>query len=388
MKILISSDLAPPYIGGGETYTIKLAAGLVKEGHEVHWITSRIPNTSPEEILDGIKIHRVPILFESNYVFPGRHSFSITSILKGVKLARQCDIVQINTLVPGVSGWMIAKFAGKPSLLFCHEFFGKLWYKISQNSFERYMYPLIENLMCKAPYDWFVCPSEYSKTTIMANGVPESKITVIPHGIDENFFTNRNSYYKKSLNLENYPTFGYFGRLRIKKTAQSKNLLALLKATKLVIKQIPDAKLVLAGMGYEELLPYVKEMGLENNVVYVGKLEYESIPRFLKVCDVVVCPALTDGFCFLLSEAGACGIATVATNLGAHPERIDDGKTGLLTENTPSDISEKVIFLLNNKSLREFLGRSSSKKFKDFTWEKSVRKHLQVYENLIQRKHI
>ncbi len=388
MKILISSDLAPPYIGGGETYTIKLSAGLVKEGHDVHWLTSRIPDTLPEEILDGVKIHRVPILSESHYIFPGRQSFSMTSLIKGIKLARQCDVVQINTLVPGISGWVIAKYAGKPSLLFCHEFFNKLWHKIGQNSFEKYMYPLIENLMCKAPYDWYVCPSEYSKTTIMANGISEDKITVIPHGIDENFFSRNNNDYKNSLNLGNSPMFGYFGRLHVKRTAQSKNLLALLKATELVVKQIPDAKLVLGGMGYEELQPYVKEMGLEKNVVYVGKLEYENIPTFLKACDVVVCPALTDGFCFLLGEAAACGVATVATNLGAHRERIDDGKTGLLDGDTPSDIAGKIIALLNDGVLRKSLGDAASEKFKDFTWEKSVNKHLEVYENVIQRKHI
>lgn len=388
MKILISSDLAPPYIGGGETYTVKLTTGLVKEGHEVHWLTSRIPNTPSEEALDGVKIHRVPILFKSNYIFPGRHSFGMTSLIEGIKLAKQCDVVQINTLVPGLSGWMIAKYAGKPSLLFCHEFFNKLWHKIGQNPFEKYAYPLIENLTCKSPYDWFACPSEYSKTTLKAYGVPEDKITVIPHGIDENFFASINGSYKNFLNLKGVPTFGYFGRLRVRKTAQSKNLLTLLKAAELVVKQIPNAKLVLAGIGYEELQPYVKEMGLENNVIYVGKLEYSNIPNFLKACDVVVCPAITDGFCFLLGEAGACGVSTVATNLGAHKERIDDGKTGLLAENTPSDIAQKIASLLNDKALRESLGSAGSEKFKEFTWKKSVDKHLEIYENLIQRKHI
>ncbi len=388
MKIFISSDLAPPYIGGGETYTIKLATGLVKEGHEVHWLTSRIPDTFSEEVLDGVKIHRVPILFKNHYVFPGRQSFAMTSLIKGIKLARQCDVVQINTLVPGISGWLIAKYAGKPSLLFCHEFFNNLWRTIGQNSFEKYVYPVIENLMCKAPYDWFVCPSEYSKTTIMANGIPDDKITVILHGIDEKIFNNNNGNHKKPLNLEGSPTFGYFGRLRVKRTAQSKNLLTLLKAAALVIKQMPSAKLVLAGMGYEELVPYVKEMGLESNVVYVGKLEYENIPNFLKACDVVVCPALTDGFCFLLGEAGACGVATVATNLGAHKERIEERKTGLLAENTPLDISEKIISLLNDRPLRESLGQNASEKFKGFTWKKSVRKHLEVYENVIRKKHL
>lgn len=387
MKILILSDLAPPYIGGGETYVIKLSTWLVKEGHEVHWLTSRIPNTPAEEVLDGVKIHRTPILFQTKYLFPGRHSFGLTSLIKGIKLARQCDIVQVNTLVPGLSGWIVAKYANKPSLLFCHEFFGRMWHKIGQNYFEKYSYPIMENLMCKAPYDWFACPSEYSKKTIINYGVPENKITVIPHGIDTDFFDiSENKSFKKLFGLEDIPIFGYFGRLMVKKAAHSKNLITLLKATKLVVESIPNAKLLLAGIGYEELEPYVKELNLENNVTYVGKLPTEDTPNFLKACDLVVCPSLSDGFCFLLGEATASGVATVATKLGSHPERIIHNETGILTSAEPKDLAENIIKLLNDKSLRDEYGRNAKIFIKKFTWEKSIKGHVELYNKLIEQK--
>ncbi len=49
MKILIMSDLAPPYLGWGEVYVSELGFQLVNMGHEVHWLTSRIPHTSDLE---------------------------------------------------------------------------------------------------------------------------------------------------------------------------------------------------------------------------------------------------------------------------------------------------------------------------------------------------
>lgn len=387
MKILILSDLAPPYMGGGETYVTKLSTGLVKEGHEVHWLTSRIPNTSAEEVLDGVNVHRIPILLQSKFLFPGRQSFGLTSLIKGIKLSRQCDIVQTNTLVSGLSGWMIAKYSNKPSLLFCHEFFNTMWHKMGQNYFEKYSYPIIESLTCKAPYDWFACPSEYSKKTIMNYGIPENKITVIPHGIDTDFFsTSGNKNYKKLLGLEDIQTFGYLGRLTVKRAAHSKNLIALLEATKLVVEAIPNAKLLLAGTGYDELEFYVKELKLENNVIYVGKLPNEDVPNFLKACDLIVCPSLSDGFCFLLGEAGASGVATVATNLGSHPERMSHNETGLLTSPEPKDLAENIVKLLNDKSLREEYGRNAENIIKKFTWEKSVKEHLELYNRLIKQK--
>lgn len=384
MKILISSDMAPPHIGGNETYMLNLSKGLIKLGHEVHWLTSRIPNTVSEEVLDNIVIHRVPVIFQSKYLFPGRQLFAITSLLKGMKLAKDFDLVQITTLVPGITGWIIAKYLNKPSVLFCHEFFNNMWHKIGQTPLEKYIYPIVENLTCKSPYDWFACPSEYSKTTLQFYGVPSNKITVIPHGLDQEFNSNTINY-KNILGLDHNLIFGYIGRLLVKRTGQSKNLITLLKATKSVVKTIPQAKLVLAGEGYNELEPYVKKLELENNIIYLGKIPHDNIPAFFKMCDVVTCPAISDGFCFLLADASLAGVPTVGTKLGSHPERIDEGKTGLLSEPTPQDMSNKIITLLQDRNLRDKLGSMGKKKYEELTWERCVKKHIEMYKNLINR---
>src|SRR3990172_3262859 len=101
---MIASDMGYPYVGGGESYVIQLSQSLIDLGHEVHWLTSRIPNTTKEEMYEGIHMHRVPILFQRRYLFPGRHSFSLTSIVPGVKLAKEMDVLQFNTFVAGLSG--------------------------------------------------------------------------------------------------------------------------------------------------------------------------------------------------------------------------------------------------------------------------------------------
>jgi glycosyltransferase involved in cell wall biosynthesis len=83
--------------------------------------------------------------------------------------------------------------------------------------------------------------------------------------------------------------FGYVGRLRIKSTTQSKNLVALLKAAKTVTDELPATKLVLAGAGYEEeMKPLVEKMGLEKSLIYVGNIPYVKNPEFLRMCDLIV----------------------------------------------------------------------------------------------------
>jgi len=391
MKILIGSDVGPPYIGGGEEYVINLGKTLVKMGHEVHWITSKLPNTKDEENYEGIKIHRVSIPFQKMYHFPGRQFFFLTSIIPGIRIARNMDIVQMNTLVAAPFGWLIPKYAGKPSVMFAHELFGvKLWSQIGKNLFEKIVYPPLESLMANTPYDHYLCPSNYSKKSLINYGANPRKITVIPHGLNFKLFNpiKDKVNFKKKLGLDAFKLFGYAGRLRTNKTAQSKNLEGLLQAVPHVLKQVKNAKLVLQGIGYPDIEPLVRKMDLEEHVVWLGEKygkDFNFNPHFYKICDVVVSPSLSEGFNFMLANASACGVPIVATNCGANPDRVIDGKTGLLTGSKPEQIAAGIVKILTNEKRAQKFGKEGAKFAKKFTWKKSAEAHLKVYENVIKK---
>lgn len=387
---MISSDLAPPYVGGGESYVINVASRIVKSGNEVHWLTSRIPNTKKEEDYEGIKIHRTRILFTKQYKFPGRITYAFTSIPAAVRLAKAMDVLQFNTFVAGVTGWLIAKLSRKPSILFCHEFFGKKWKYLGQNFIERNFYPYVEKFIVHMPYDAFACPSEYSKQTLIEAGASEKKIYVVPHGIDFTIFNpdskSKGQELRRKHNLEKYKLFGFTGRLSLKKVGHSKNLLGLLEAAKIVTEKIPDARLVLGGTGYENILSKIRELGIEDKTIYLGERPRDEVPHFFNVLDVVVCPALAEGFCFMIGEALAIGRPSVATALGAHNERIIHEETGLLTSEDPQEIANAIIRILQDPSIGEKFGRKAAEESKKLSWENSVKKHLELYEKIIKQR--
>jgi glycosyltransferase involved in cell wall biosynthesis len=186
--------------------------------------------------------------------------------------------------------------------------------------------------------------------------------------------------------LENFKLFGFLGRLKITKTAQAKNLLTLLEATKIVTKELPNARLVLAGAGYEEMESAAIRMGLQKSVIYIGNIPYQDNPYFLRMCDVVVCPALSDGFCFLLAEASACGIPVVATKLGAHADRVVHGRTGLLTEPSAESIASAMVQILSDEKRLKSFGQEGRNHAARFTWEESTRKHMEIYEMLLSKQ--
>ncbi len=386
MKILITSDLGYPYIGGGESYVISLSKALIGLGHEVHWATSRIGETARTEDYEGIKMHRMRILFPKSYLFPGRHTFPLTSFIPLVRLSKEFDVLQFTTFLAGVIGAKVGKVAKKPAILFCHEFFGRLWKTIGQSKLERNVFPHIENYIAKQDYTWAMTPSLYSKMTLARAGYPEKEITVIPHGIDKIFTEDvSGTPLRKKYKLGKNKLFGYTGRLSIKGTGQSKNLLGLLEATKLVIKEVPDAKLVLGGSGFDDIKKHIESMGLENNVVYVGKRPFNEVPQFYSMCDVIVCPALSDGYCFVLGEASACGTPIVATGQGSHPERIVDGKNGFITTKEPESMAKSIIKILRDKKLAGKLGEEGKKMYRKDSWKSVAKKYVDVYENTIEK---
>lgn len=238
------------------------------------------------------------------------------------------------------------------------------------------------------PYDAFVCPSEYSKQTLIEAGVPVEKIHVIPHGIDFNIFNVSASgvSIRAKYGLDKFKTFGFTGRLSIKKVGHSKNLMGLLNAAKIVMEKIPDARLVLGGRGYEDILPEVKKLGIADKVIYVGERPFKEVGQFHAAVDVIVCPALAEGFCFLIGEALATGRPAVATALGAHNERIIDKETGLLSSESPEEFANAIITLLNEKEKAMLMGKKAAELSKKLSWENSVKKHLELYQEVIDKK--
>jgi len=298
------------------------------------------------------------------------------------------DVLQFDTFIAGTFGWLVSKASRKPSLLYCHEMFGKLWRRIGQNSFERHVYPEIEKFIAASPYGWFACPSEYSKMTLIEAGAAGRKISVIPHGVDFRIFNPEASgeALKKSLGLDGFRLFGFTGRLAVRGTGQSKNMAALIEAVKYVVNEFPDARLVLGGFGFKDIAPIVRRLGVEKYVVYAGARSFADVPSFISMCDLVVCPALTDGFCFLLAEASACGKPVVATREGAHPERVIDGVTGVLTDISAEGLAGGVVKVLSDQDLCEKLGRNGGEYARQkYSWERSARRHLEIYQGLMKQ---
>ncbi|MBF0571570.1 MAG: glycosyltransferase family 4 protein [Candidatus Omnitrophica bacterium] len=188
--------------------------------------------------------------------------------------------------------------------------------------------------------------SEYSKRDIQCiYGVQEQKIKVIPLSVG--------NIYRRELGTP--PVKGryvlYVGNFKI-----HKNVKSIVESFALIANSFPDLNLVLAGPKghtYKELLGIAQKNGLQERVIFLGKITEADHPQFLySGAEVFVMPTLYEGFGLPPLEAMACGVPVVASNTTSIPEVVKDA--GLLVDPmNPSAIANAIKEVLTNDRLKK-----------------------------------
>lgn len=172
----------------------------------------------------------------------------------------------------------------------------------------------------------------------------------------------------------------YLGTLK-----PSKNLERLIEAFSRISGKKHAVSLVIAGKKgwmYESIFRKVKELNLEDNVIFTDFVAEEDKPALIAGAKTFVLPSFWEGFGLDILNAMASGVPVVASNVGSLPEVVGDA--GVLVNPKDADsIAEglkKVFFASNEKynSMRE-AGLNQAKKF---SWEKTARETLEVITNV------
>jgi glycosyltransferase involved in cell wall biosynthesis len=118
-----------------------------------------------------------------------------------------------------------------------------------------------------------------------------------------------------------------------------------IEALALMRPSIPDFIYILVGGGDDRprAEALVKELGLDNNVVFAGVVPEGELVDHYNIADVFVMPSSFDGFGFVFIEALACGVPTIGGNIDGSVHALLEGKTGLLIDpRDPKEIGEAI----------------------------------------------
>jgi len=136
----------------------------------------------------------------------------------------------------------------------------------------------------------------------------------------------------------------------------------LIRAFAEVKREMPEARLIIAGQDYPPGLGYsltlkslVAQLGLTDAIRFVG--HRKDIPRLMAACQVFALPSFEEPFGLVFAEAMAMKRPVVAVNSGGAPEVVVHGRTGLLSR--PGDVSElaaHLLALLRDPAMRMRMG--------------------------------
>ncbi|HOX37617.1 MAG TPA: glycosyltransferase family 4 protein [Candidatus Brocadiia bacterium] len=162
----------------------------------------------------------------------------------------------------------------------------------------------------------------------------------------------------------------------------------LLEAFKQASESCSSLRLLIVGRGggmEEVAIKPAERMGVRDKVIFTGYRPGDEYVRTLNSMDakVYLIPG-TDGTCRAVREAMAMGRPIIATRRGMLPELVDDGKTGLLVDETPAALAEAMLKVAGDAGLRARLGAAAREKaLGRFSLEQQAERIEAVYHKLL-----
>lgn len=166
----------------------------------------------------------------------------------------------------------------------------------------------------------------------------------------------------------------------------------LVAAMDLVHARLPDAQCWIAGSMEHEpaTVDAVRSMIAERSIDDVVKLlgRRRDVPDLLHAADVFVLSSRQEGFPITILEAMAAGKPIIATDVGGCSEAVVDGETGLIVPpEDPHALAEAILTLLNDPERARRMGEAGRQRVvAEFTVDRMVEQHLEVYERLLEQR--
>jgi glycosyltransferase involved in cell wall biosynthesis len=238
--------------------------------------------------------------------------------------------------------------------------------------------------------DKILTVSQAVKDDVLRNNpsVKPEKIINTGNSIDLDYFSSA-VYDKQTIRNkfgipQNSFVFATAGRL-----APTKGQQYLIGAFARIRKQLPNARLLIAGTGElkEELEKQALSLGCDSSVHLLGNVD--NMPEFYSAVDVFVLPSIAEGLPRTLIEAMASGVLCIASDVGGIPEILDNGRCGILVP--PKDenaLADAMLAAANMPQQEKLSVISTANNYikENYSHNVAIKKIEKIYDSLITEK--
>ncbi len=338
---------------GIERVNLELIKRLMKDSEieKIDLVTSRSRAQISDELLEFGKINL--------HIFPDSFVKAPFSLRRFSLVVFRNPICLIANIRPwAILTYLLYQFLGKktkiiqivPDIIAWH--YPELFPKITS-----FVFKIYGNFFAKFP-TLYIVHSEFTKNDILKSWkVPSEKIKVINLGSFIEPMSPREDFSGRKIL--------YVGTIEPRKGIDK-----LLDAFEIVMKEIPDAELILCGkIGWkvEKLAERISKMVEQfPNVKYLGYVDDEKLIKLYREVDVCVYPSIYEGFGLPPLEAMACGCPVIVSNSSSLPEVVGDAGI-LVNPYNVDEIAKAIIRVLRDDELKKkmsLLGIERAKKFK------------------------
>ena len=414
MAVLVY-EFPPKIVGGLGTYAAEITRKFVLMDHDVTVFTMNDDARSlpTREIWRGIEIHR-PLHIDISDSLPdvlaedikkwgrGVQLFSkilVYNYLSASKLVNELirkenfkyDIIIAHDWLSAISGITIKKELGLPFAFHVHS--TEKGRTLGNGS------EVVSNIELHSARaaDLIITVSYAMKDELIKLGFPKDKIQVCYNGVDPQKYNPEtvNTVQIKKIRALYGIKDDEFMILFVGRLVGVKGVDRLIMAMPHILQKIPNAKLVIVGLGdlQDYLTNLVKTMRLHNSV----KFRFEFIPEEERIlhyaaCDVAVFPSLYEPFGIVVLEAMSMERPVVVGAAGVSGMReivipFGEEQCGFHIDSTnPTDIAWGVVSALENPEKRRWLGKNGRRRvLNEFTWDKVTENTITFYEQIINR---
>ncbi|MBK8982252.1 MAG: glycosyltransferase family 4 protein [Ignavibacteria bacterium] len=371
-KIIITGSVPPPY-HGSSVYIENLLGSDLKDEFEIHH--HNISDHRDLKNLSKLDLTNVKVALKS---ISGMRSF-----VKKIKP----DIVYIpvaSNFLPFLrDGFLIitaSKYSDAKIIIHLHEgnYFREIFYNRSAEPVKYFIRKALSKVHTAIVY------SNNLKSNF--EGLVKN-ITAFPNGAD---FPDAENYKRIQKEPDEKFIISYYANLY-----ESKGILDLLNAAVILKNKNRNFELHIAGdypdkesVTENKAKEIINAGSIKEKVFFHGVVSAKDKEVFLRNTDILVHPTWYpyEGCPLAIIEAFAHGIPVISIrDTGAIPEMIDDGVTGLLVEKkSPEKISDAIIILSDNKSLRESISAAAVKSYlKKFTAGININNIITTFNNAL-----
>jgi glycosyltransferase involved in cell wall biosynthesis len=369
MKIVQICAFFYPFVGGVETTIMHMSREFVKKGNEVHVFCANWPENKPFEVIDGIKVHRLPWQIMISYT---PIIFSLGKYLSKI----DADIYHVH-LPPPLMPEITRYIARKKRIPFVLSYHNDI---VGRDFLTKALAWLYNRLVLGSSLDSankiIVHTEGYVKRSSCLERY-KKKISIIPVGVDLDKFKGKSQREMKVV---------FVGLLN--QMHRYKGLDYLLKAMVKVVKKRPKAKLVVIGKGelkkeYEDL---ARDIGLGENVKFLGYVPWNRLVKEYQSAKILVLPSTNkqEGFGCVVLEALACGTPVIVSDQVGLADMVKKTGVGKVVPAKDVDVlASKIDWLLGDMAAWRKMNKKAKQVIPRYDWKKISSEVLDVYKSLI-----